>query len=173
MILCAGRTEQFGFAKPIGVGLVESAIGTTLLAQNQKEPLIFIGTAGTYNEDFLPIGSLCFIKKALQFELRGETPIEQIVEVKVPEIVSHETIYTICNSSSYITTARNDAQKFFKHGAHIENMELFSIFSVAQKFNLEAVGILYITNICNQFARKDYIKNLPIALKALENAINI
>lgn len=173
MFLCAGRTEQFNFAKPIGVGVVEAAIGTTLLAQNTKEPLIFIGTAGSYNEIDTPIGSLCFVKKATQLELRGETPIEQIVESVLPPIVSHETIFKTCNSSTYITTSKNDAKKFFDQGLQIENMEIFSVLSVANKFGLEAYGILYITNLCDEFARKDYVKNLPLAKISLQKLLHI
>ncbi len=171
MFLCAGRTEQFSFAKPIGVGLVEAAIGSTLIAQNTKEPLIFIGTAGSYNEIDTPIGSLCFVKKATQLELRGETPIEQIIQSVLPPIVSHETIFKTCNSSTYITTNQNDADEFYKKGLQIENMEIFSVLSVANKFGLSAYGILYITNLCNENARKDYLKNLPLAKMSLQKLL--
>lgn len=172
MILCAGRSENFNFAKQIGVGLVEAAIGAALLAKDSTEPLIFIGTAGSYNVNTADIGSTVFVQKACQFELRGESLFPQEIAVNIPDFVSRETTWSICNSSSYITTSQEDAILFSKLGADIENMELFSVFSVAKKFNLQAVGILYITNVCNENARSDYAKNLPSAIKALNNVIN-
>ena len=49
MILCAGRNETFEFAKPIGVGLVESASTLTQLILEEKPAfLFFVGTAGSY-----------------------------------------------------------------------------------------------------------------------------
>ena len=49
MILCAGRNETFDFAKPIGVGLIESAINLTKLVLEEKPAfLFFVGTAGSY-----------------------------------------------------------------------------------------------------------------------------
>ena len=49
MIVCAGDIEQFSFAVPIGVGLVNSAINLTRLCiMNPPEFLLFVGSAGSY-----------------------------------------------------------------------------------------------------------------------------
>lgn len=51
LIVCAGKNENFSFAKSIGVGLVEASIGLSELVLAQKpEKLIFIGTCGLYNK---------------------------------------------------------------------------------------------------------------------------
>ena len=42
MILCAGRNETFDFARPIGVGLIESAINLTKLVLEEKPAFLFL-----------------------------------------------------------------------------------------------------------------------------------
>lgn len=49
MIICAGRNEVFNFAKPMGVGMVESAINLTRQCLFDKpDYILFIGSAGSY-----------------------------------------------------------------------------------------------------------------------------
>jgi len=49
MFICAGDIEQFDFATPVGIGLVNSAINLTRIClMNPPEFLVFIGTAGSY-----------------------------------------------------------------------------------------------------------------------------
>ena len=49
MFICAGESEQFIFAKNIGIGLISSAINLTKLClQYLPKELIFIGSAGCY-----------------------------------------------------------------------------------------------------------------------------
>ena len=51
MIICAGNNENFSFAFPIGVGLIDSAINLTRLCLFDKPDfLLFIGTAGSYGK---------------------------------------------------------------------------------------------------------------------------
>ena len=51
MIICAGNSENFSFATPMGVGLIESAMNLTRLCLFDKpEFLLFVGTAGSYGE---------------------------------------------------------------------------------------------------------------------------
>jgi len=51
MIVCAGQSEQFSFAEPIGIGLTDVAINLTQLCMlKPPEFLLFVGTAGSYGE---------------------------------------------------------------------------------------------------------------------------
>ncbi|HHO65779.1 MAG TPA: purine-nucleoside phosphorylase, partial [Epsilonproteobacteria bacterium] len=51
MIVCAGRIEQFAFARPVGIGMIESAITLTQLCIEEKpEEILFVGTAGAYGK---------------------------------------------------------------------------------------------------------------------------
>ena len=51
MIICAGESEQFDFALPIGIGMTDVAINLTRLCLSQKPKfLLFVGTAGSYGE---------------------------------------------------------------------------------------------------------------------------
>lgn len=51
MIVCAGKNEQFDFALPVGIGMIDVAINLTRLCLSQKPKFIlFVGTAGSYGE---------------------------------------------------------------------------------------------------------------------------
>lgn len=60
LIVCAGKNEDFSFAKSIGVGLVEASAGLCELlfkfnvlgaGTNKPDRIIFIGTCGLYQKD--------------------------------------------------------------------------------------------------------------------------
>lgn len=60
LIVCAGKNEDFSFAKSIGVGLVEASAGLCELlfkfnalgaGANKPNKIIFIGTCGLYQKD--------------------------------------------------------------------------------------------------------------------------
>lgn len=161
MILCAGRNELFDFATPIGVGLVESASNLTQLILTHKPSfLFFIGTAGSYGH--YSIFDLVYSHHATNIELgfldnHCYTPIENRIEAKLP-YVSRET-NCIVNSSNYITTNPTFAEKLFKEGITLENMEFFSVLNVANKFNIPCSGLFVVTNACNKRAHDDFIQN--------------
>jgi len=49
MIVCAGEIENFDFAKPIGIGLLQTAITLSRICMQEKpKEIVFIGTAGSY-----------------------------------------------------------------------------------------------------------------------------
>ena len=51
MIICAGKSEEFDFAMPVGVGMMEVAINLTRLCESKKpDYILFVGTAGSYGE---------------------------------------------------------------------------------------------------------------------------
>lgn len=70
LIVCAGKSENFSFAKSIGVGLVEASIGLSELVLAQKpEKIIFIGTCGLYNKPLKNVLNLAnFAEKSLANE---------------------------------------------------------------------------------------------------------
>jgi nucleoside phosphorylase len=155
MIVCAGKIESFDFAKSIGIGLVESAIKLTKIAIDQKpKSLIFVGSAGSYGKfkpfDIIESGVATNIENSfLTFE--SYSPIEN-------KIVSRET-NEIVNCSNYITTSKKYASAYQKRGTELENMEFYSVLKVAKEFNIPAYGIFIITNYCDEFAHRDFIKN--------------
>ena len=52
MVVCAGNGEDFTFAKSIGVGLCESAMGLTQICLREcVDSIIFVGSAGAYSKD--------------------------------------------------------------------------------------------------------------------------
>ena len=164
MIISAGNKEMFDFATSIGVGLIESTINLTRICLFDKPNfLIFIGTAGSYGNkkifDVVESSSAsnienCFLTKTCY------TPIDNVISFA--KDVSRETIV---NSSNYITTDEKIAKKYLNINIEIENMEFFSVMSVAKKFEIPTLGIFVVTNYCNENAHNDYIKNLTKAKK--------
>jgi len=164
MILCAGRNETFDFAKPIGIGLIESAINLTKLIIEEKPAfLFFVGTAGSYgkHQPFDLVYSHCAANIELCFlQNQCYTPLKSIVEVE-KIYVSRGTTHPspIVNSSNYITTDTTLANKMIEKNIGLENMEFFSIISVANYFHIPCSGLFVVTNYCDENAHSDFIQN--------------
>lgn len=160
MIVCAGRTEIFEFARPIGVGLIESAYNLSVILKEEKpSTVLFVGSCGSYGK--LNIFDSFYCASAFQMEqsfVQGAsyTPIEN----KIFNNVSHETIV---NSSNYITTSKNISDKFLEIGADAENMEFFSVLWAAREAEVSVKGFFVVTNYCFENAKEEYAKNIKVA----------
>ena len=161
MIVCAGRNELFDFAQPIGVGLIESASNLTkIILEYSPKFLFFIGTSGSYGKHSL--FDIFYAHQATNIELgfldnHCYTPLNNSISAKTP-YVSRET-NIIVNSSNYITTHPISAEKLQNKGISLENMEFFSVLSVANQFNIPCTGLFIVTNYCNENAHSDFINN--------------
>lgn len=177
MILSAGKNESFDFATPIGIGLIESSINLTkILMQNSPKSLLFIGSAGSYGG--LKIFDIfeSFVSTNIEtgyFNSDCYTPIDNKITA-VCDDVSCETKISdslLVNSSNYITTNKNISSEFLKNGIEAENMEFYSVLTVAKRFNIPAFGIFVITNYCDNFANEDFLKNHFLAKEKLTRYI--
>lgn len=166
MIVCAGGNENFKFAKSVGIGLIESSINLSILISkntNIKE-IIFIGTCGIYkNGNILDIyeSSHAFNLEYAHLFNDFYTPANYEINLNV----SQETFKI--NSSNYICNDEKASLKFADFGLDFENMEAFSILSVAKKFNIKAKLILCATNFCNKFAHEEFLSNHKFAKEKL------
>jgi len=158
MVICAGNSENFDFAQPMGVGLIETAMNLTRLCLFDKpEFLLFVGTAGSYGE--AQIFDIVESKTAANVELAflskdAYTPLENVVttnETNKKDI--------IVNSSNYISTNDALSKRFLNFGIGIENMEFFAVLKIAQEFNIPAGGLFCVTNFTNANAHEDFLKN--------------
>jgi len=171
MIICAGRSETFSFAKPMGVGLIESAINLTKQCiENKPEFIIFVGSAGSYGKH--EIFDIIEAKKASNIELSflskdSYTPLDKILKSE-NEILSDDTIV---NSSNYISTNEELSKQYNEYGIGIENMEFFSLLQVANEFNIPIAGIFIVTNFTNKNAHKDFLKNHKEAMNKLSEYV--
>jgi len=164
MILCAGRNETFDFAKPIGVGLIESATNLTKLVLEEKPAfLFFIGTAGSYG-NYKPL-ELIHSHSVANIELgylqnQCYTPLKNQIEAE-NIYVSRGTNYPspVVNSSNYITTDTTLSSQMIEKNIELENMEFFSVVHVANQFKIPCSGLFVVTNYCNENAHNDFIKN--------------
>ena len=167
MIVCAGNGEDFSFAKSLGVGLVESAIGLMQICQRESvDSLVFIGSAGAYSKE-VKLFDLYIADSATQIELsflqdKAYTPLDNHIQSGIlQENVSYETFANkaIVNSSNYITTDENLALRFAKAGILLENMEFFSIMKIAQYFNIPCLGVFCVSNYTHQNAHNEFMAN--------------
>ena len=158
MILCAGNSENFDFAQPVGVGMIEVSMNLTRLCLFDKpEFLLFIGSAGSYGN--YNIFDIVESKTASNIELAfltndAYTPLDNVISTNTTNKKE-----PIVNSSNYISTAEQLTQKFLKLGVEIENMEFFAVLKIAQEFNIPAGGVFCITNYTNKNAHEDFVKN--------------
>lgn len=168
MIICAGGSENFSFAKAIGIGLVESAFCLTKLCLEEKPlKLVFIGTCGLYDKgEILGIykSSHAFNIEFSKLSHAFYTPAKY--EICLEKNVSYETVKI--NSSNYICQNSQAAKEFAKLGLVVENMEAFSVLSVAKNFSLQAECILCATNFCDEDAHETFLKNHQKAKEKLE-----
>ena len=170
MFICAGESETFDFAKPMGIGMVDMSINLTKLCSNNPPPFIFfVGTAGSYGNhkifDIVESKTASNIENSF-FNAKAYTPIDNVVSTS--DNVSRETIV---NSSNYITTDNSLAKFYLKNNIGIENMEYFAVLKVAKAFNVPVAGAFIVTNYCNAHAHKDFVDNHKEAMLRLTTYI--
>jgi nucleoside phosphorylase len=170
MFVCAGDIEQFDFATPVGIGLVNSAINLTKICLlNPPEFLLFVGTAGSYggHEIFDIVESRSGANIETGFFTHGAyTPIDNVISSS--DNVSRETIV---NSSNYITTDPTLSPHYLTHNISLENMEFFSVMRVGQEFGIPTGGIFIVTNYCDGDAHATFLANHAEAKKRLHEYI--
>ena len=170
MIVCAGKSEQFEFAQPIGIGMIEAAVNLARICEKKKpDHIVFVGTAGTYGEkeifEIIESRTAANVEQSF-FSGDSYTPIDNVISAV--KDVSRETIV---NSSNYITTNRNVWQHYTAQNIHIENMEFFAVMKVAQMYGIPAAGILIVTNYCDENAHEDFKKNHAEAMHRLTSYV--
>ncbi len=170
MIICAGESEQFDFALPVGIGMTDVAINLTRLCASQKPKfLLFVGTAGSYGEkrvfDIIESKTASNIENSF-FTGGSYTPIDNMVSTA--EDVSRETIV---NSSHYITMDKEIGKAYLSKNIHLENMEYYAVLKVAKSFDIPAAGIFIVTNYCDENAHRDFMDNHKEAMLRLTKYI--
>ncbi len=171
MFICAGESETFDFAKPMGIGMIDMSINLTKLCMGKNPPpfIFFVGTAGSYGEhkifDIIKSNSASNIENSF-FNARAYTPIDNIVSTA--EDISSEIVV---NSSNYITTDETLSQKYISNNVYLENMEFFAVLKVAKEFNIPAGGIFIVTNYCNAKAHQTFLDNHREAMMRLTKYI--
>ncbi len=170
MIICAGESEQFDFALPVGIGMIDVAVNLTRLClSEQPKFILFVGTAGSYGEkkifDIIESKTASNIENSF-FTGGSYTPIDNMVSSS--EDVSRETLV---NSSNYITTDKSVGKFYLAQNIHLENMEYFAVLKVAQSFGISAGGVFIVTNYCDENAHKDFMDNQKEAMKKLTEYI--
>ena len=166
MIICAGDIEQFDFATPVGIGLVNVAVNLTKLCLlNPPEFLLFVGTAGSYGNkkifDIVESRSAANIENSF-FTHGNYTPIDNVISTA--DDVSRETIV---NSSNYITISPEVSKHYLNNNIELENMEFFSVMKTAEILGIPVGGIFVVTNYCDKDAHKVFMKNRREAMSRL------
>ncbi len=178
MFICAGESENFDFAKPMGIGMIDMAMNLSRYLENKKPPfLMFIGTAGSYGIhnifDIVHSKTATNIENSF-FNANAYTPIDNMIStyegvVKTTSLLNNSNVSreTIVNSSNYITTDKRLSKYYLENGISLENMEFFSVLRVAKEFNVPVAGVFIVTNYCNSNAHQDFITNHKEAMARL------
>jgi nucleoside phosphorylase len=167
MIICAGESESFEFATPMGIGLIDTAINLTKRCiENPPKSILFVGSAGSYGEyeifDIVESNRASNIENSF-FNANAYTPIDNIVSLT--NNVSRETTV---NSSNYITTDDTLSKEYLSKGISLENMEFYAVLKVAKAFKIPARGVFIVTNRCDKNAHADFIKNHKEAMSRIK-----
>lgn len=161
IFVSAGNSENFDFAKAVGVGSCSSIGVTRLILEKKPKEIIFLGSCGAYKIgrifDTFTSQSACNYEHA-EILKTGYTPMVRNIGV-----INETTI----NSSDYITTDEKMAKALYEKGLYWENMEFFYILQAAQILGIKATGIFCITNLCASNAHEVYMKNFKKANKIL------
>ena len=171
MFICAGESETFDFAKPMGIGLIDMSINLTKLCMSKNPPafIFFVGSAGSYGKhkifDIVESKTASNIENSF-FNAKAYTPINNVISTS--ENVSRETIV---NSSNYITTDVNLCQHYLSNNIGIENMEFFAVLQVAKHFNIPAGGAFIVTNYCDEKAHQTFMDNHKEAMMRMTTYI--
>ncbi|MBZ7994543.1 purine-nucleoside phosphorylase [Campylobacter canadensis] len=162
MIICAGNTENYDFAKSVGVGNIQVAINLSkIILENKVKRLIFVGSMGLYTKEN-ELFSIFEFDDANNIELsslnnQSYTPLNSTISSKL-------------NSNNFICKDFSLANKMYEKYSFIgENMEAFGFFSCAKYFNINAKAILIATNYCDENAHSTYLNNYKKANELLEN----
>ncbi len=172
MFICAGESEQFDFATPIGIGMVDVSINLTRLCISQKPQfLFFVGSAGSYGEK--KIFDIIESKSASNIEngfLQGDsyTPIDNLVSSAEDSIND-----IVVNSSNYITTSAKLSKSYLEKNIQIENMEFYAVLKVAKSFGIPVAGAFIVTNYCDKNAHRDFLSNHKEAMKRLTEYVRV
>jgi len=178
MFICAGESETFDFAKPMGIGMVDMAMNLSRYLENEKPPfLMFIGTAGSYGKhnvfDIVQSKTATNIENGF-FNAKAYTPIDNMISaydgvVETTSLLDGSNVSreTIVNSSNYITTDRSLSKFYLDKGISLENMEFFAVLRVAKEFNIPVAGLFIVTNYCNENAHRDFMSNHKEAMARL------
>lgn len=186
LFVSAGAMENFRYAKAIGIGLINSAMNLTReLSSLDALPteVIFVGSCGSFGAHKIGdiIESSCACNVENSFFSKAYTPISNLIcsnaqaqfitktfDPKNKQIgidVSRRTI----NSSNYITRDESLWQNYLDRNIVAENMEFFSVASVARTFGVMTRGIFVVTNFCNLNAHEDFAKNHSACMEILNN----
>ena len=195
MFICAGESETFDFAKPMGIGMIDMSINLTKLCLENPPPfLFFVGSAGSYGQhkifEIVESKTASNIENSF-FNAKAYTPIDNVVSSyggtngtspSVPNLQrsnsassldgSHVSRETVVNSSNYITTDESLSEYYLKNNIGIENMEYFAVIKVAQHFGIPVAGVFIVTNYCNANAHRDFMDNHKEAMARLTAYIN-
>jgi len=172
MFVSAGNKEIFKDVLPIGVGSINATMSINKLCLFHKpEFLLFFGSAGSYGKhdilDVVESSSSANIELSF-LEDNSYTPLDNACRNDINFCKND----SIVNSSNYITTNPNLGSKLLDYGIALENMEFFSIMSVAKEFKIPVGGVFVITNKTNKNAHEDYEKNIYQAMSILNNQIS-
>jgi nucleoside phosphorylase len=137
----------------LGIGFLEAAINLETIVNKKKyQKIIFIGTAGSYSKNY-SIGDSVSVSET-RLLLRKDAHIPKPYPIYKLELIDNLKS-AICFSSLDISLN----QSLCHANDSVENMELYGVAKIADKYQISCSAILGITNYANANAHQDWLSN--------------
>lgn len=168
---------QFPHLDVMGIGNLEAAVQLSdYLSKNSNiHHIVFFGSCGAYEWSGITIGSFISPNRVYSKEISHTLKIsKQIPESpEFYEITPDKSLQTAaCNAPTTITLIdlKHPPEESWKN-LEIENLELFGITKVANKFSVTVTAYLAVTNLVGQNGSNDWAKNWKQLSHSLQNKI--
>ncbi|TGL99741.1 phosphorylase [Leptospira jelokensis] len=147
------KQSKFPHLEPMGIGNLEQAIQVSsyLLQNPDVEQIVFLGSCGVYPWSSYPMGAIVSPKEVHSKEISDLFGLGKQLPTNPPfhSLKSDPSFSeTICNAPTTITLQEIDAEKkkIWEH-FQVENLELFGLTKVAERFQIPVTAYLVITNV--------------------------
>lgn len=154
---------------PIGIGLVEAALGIAAVLEKKPSAIVLVGSCGAYPGSGIDIGTIVVAREAVLVP-EGELP--KVVPVHSrPPAFAMEGRRAIVASTLGITTDDARAKAIADDtGAHVENLEAFAVARACERANVPVAIVLGVTNIVGKNGRAEWRANAQaIAKRVIEH----
>jgi futalosine hydrolase len=156
-------------AAPVGVGLVQAAVGTTLaLDAHRPRAVVLVGTCGAYPESRLVVGQVVVAKGVALVDPAALEGRSGFPDVMSRQLVAHGTLARAIAGSEAplidvvttmaVTTDDALALSLGKHGG-VEHLEAFAVGSACDKAGVPFVAALGVANRVGSTGRSEWRAN--------------
>jgi futalosine hydrolase len=156
---------------PLGVGLIEAALGISEVLAQKPEAIVLVGSCGAYPGTDLAIGDVVLADEAV---LVTEGDLPDIVPIRSrPPLFEMALRHVRVATTTGITVDDARAAAIAKRtGASIENLEAFAVARGCERANIPLAMILGVTNTVGSKGRAEWRANAKRIATAIATLIS-